>query len=62
MNYNRLELLEAEKAELITWKQRLPFRDWHGVKPEVAEFRCFDTKRKASAYAKKHAPAAIYRA
>lgn len=62
MNYNRLDLLEHEKAELIRWKQMLPFRDWHAVKPEIAEFRCFDTERKANFYAKKHAPAAIYKA
>lgn len=61
MEFPRTDLLESEKQELITWKHRLPFRDWYGVKPALAEFRCFDSKRKAMNYAKKHAPAAIYK-
>lgn len=60
MDYNRIALTELEKQELQHFKMWFPFRKWFGVKPEMAEFRCFDSQRKAKNYATKHAPAAIY--
>jgi Holliday junction resolvase len=61
-NYDRLELLESEKQELIRWKAILPFRAWFAVKAEHNEARFFDSLRKAKNFAKKHTPAAIYAA
>lgn len=61
MDYNRFALLETEQADAQLLKRSCPFRDWHIVKPEVGEAIIVDSKRKAQAQAKKHAPAAIYK-
>lgn len=55
-----MALLESEIAEAKTLKLHFPFRRWWIVKPEVGETGNFDSRRKANAYAKKHAPATIY--
>lgn len=61
-NYDRLALLETEKAELLKMKQYAPFRAWFAVKPLIGEAHFFDSQGKAKTFAKKHAPAAIYAA
>jgi hypothetical protein len=61
-NYDRLQLLEKDRQELARFKQYAPFRAWFAVKAEMQEARFFDSERKAKAFAKKHAPAAIYAA
>lgn len=60
MEYNRMALLESEIAEAKNLKAHFPFRQWFIVKPEVGETGNFCSKRRANAYARKHAPAAIY--
>ena len=60
MECNRMQLLESEIAEARNLKDHFPFRQWFIVKPEVGETGNFASRRKANAYAKKHAPAAIY--
>jgi len=61
MEYDRFKLLQTEIEEANRCKAMLPFRDWHIVKPLVGEAIIVDSKRRATAQAKKHAPAAIYR-
>ena len=61
MNYDRLALTETDKQELASLRAYYPFRKWIIVKPEMAETGFFYSGRKANAYAKKHAPAAIYK-
>lgn len=53
-NYDRLELLETERAELERCKRMLPFREWFAVKAINQECRYFDTKRRMMAYVRKH--------
>jgi hypothetical protein len=55
------EQFNEKVAEARRMKAWTPFRDWHVVKPSNAPSECFDTKRKAVAYAKKHAPAELYK-
>lgn len=61
-DFNRLQLLPHEEKELKHFREHFPFRTWYGVKCEIAEFQCFDSRRKAVIYAKKHAPSTIYSA
>jgi hypothetical protein len=61
MNYDRFQLLPAEIEEAKRCRAMLPYRDWHIVKPLVGGAIIVDSKRRATAQAKKHAPAAIYR-
>lgn len=56
-----MELSENEKAELLLCKRSAPFREWFAVKCSCG-VSYFDAKRKATNYAKTHAPAAIYAA
>lgn len=53
MNYDRLQLLDSERAELLLLKRCAPYRQWFAVKPLVGEARFFNSKRAATAYAKK---------
>lgn len=56
-----LTLTNDEQQEFKRRKACFPFRDWHAVKVKSQDAEYFDTKRKAMNYAKKHAPAAIFR-
>ena len=51
-----------EHAELLLRRDYFPFREWYAVKTESGEVEYFDSKGKATQWAKKHAPAAIWAA
>jgi hypothetical protein len=60
-NYNRLEIQERDKAELLRLKAYFPFRKWFIVKAELQETAFFDSLAKAKRYAKDFEHVAIYR-
>lgn len=61
MASERFALLETEEDEARLLKRSCPFREWYIVKPEAGPALFLDSKRKAQAHAKKHAPSAIYK-
>jgi hypothetical protein len=48
-----LEMTKAEEAELHSWRQRLPYRDWYAVKVAGEPAVCIHGKANAMRYAKK---------
>lgn len=55
-----IELTETEKAQFGMMRRMMPYRAWHMVKEADKEAVLFDTSRKATNFAKKHAPCAIF--
>lgn len=54
-------LSASEQHELKTMRAYAPFREWFAVKPQNQPAAYFDSRRKANGFAKKNAPAAIFK-